>query len=130
MSSITTNFSHLRTAAGVLACLILAGCGAASGQGTAHPSIREMTHPRIVPNPSGHPDSFYLPNPIRVHVGQAITWTNRDTDLHDVTSRDGWFSSGTLPAGGRFRWVALRPGTYPYFCTLHPDMHGVVIVTR
>jgi plastocyanin len=88
-----------------------------------------MTHPQIVPNTQGSsPDSWYEPDPIRVRVGQTITWTNQDTDPHDVTADDGTFASGPIGAGGSFRWTPTRPGTYRYICTLHPEMHGEIIV--
>jgi plastocyanin len=90
-----------------------------------------MAHPLIVPNTHGkYPDSFYVPDPIRVRVGQPITWINKDTDPHDVTADDGTFGSGPIGAGGTFVWVPTQPGTYPYFCTIHPEMHGTIVVTR
>jgi plastocyanin len=113
-----------------LVVLSLAGCGSSSRSASPAVSVQAMTHPKIVPNPSGHPDAWYRPDPIRVRVGQAITWTNQDNDPHDVTADGGAFASGPIPAGGVFRWVPTQPGTYTYFCTLHPEMHGVVIVSR
>ncbi|HLJ67574.1 MAG TPA: cupredoxin domain-containing protein [Chloroflexota bacterium] len=105
--------------------LLLAGCGSSP----AAPSLYTMRHPAIVANGHGKfPDAFYEPNPIRVRVGQSITWTNMDSDLHDVTSDSGAFASGVLAQGGTFTWVPTRPGTYTYSCTLHPEMHGTIIV--
>jgi plastocyanin len=108
---------------------ILAGCG----PGTAIPApvgAYADLHPSINPNHHGtNPDAFFVPDPIRVYVGQTITWTDRDNDLHDVTSVDGLFASYPLTQGGTFRWTPTKPGTYPYFCTMHPEMHGFIIVT-
>jgi plastocyanin len=88
-----------------------------------------MTRPVIVANEhGGDPDAFYRPDPIRVRVGQTVTWTNKDPDLHDVTSEIGAFASGPMGDGGTFRWTPTQPGVYRYFCTLHPEMHGEVIV--
>lgn len=114
----------------LLSTAALAGCGTTSGSGTPTntPSHHAMTHPLIIENPSGHPDAWYRPDPIRVRVGQSVIWTNRDSDPHDVTALNGTFDSGPIPAGGTFRWIPQRPGTYRYMCTLHPDMHGVIIV--
>ena len=109
----------------------LAGCGSSSGTSTpvSVASLYSMTHPQIVPNTRGsYPDSWYTPDPIRVRVGQAITWTNKDTDPHDVTADDGTFASGPMGAGGTFRWTPTHPGVYHYICTLHPEMHGEIIV--
>ena len=89
-----------------------------------------MRNPVIVPDRAAHyPDAFYEPNPIRVRVGQTITWTNEDNDLHDVTSDTGLFDSGVLSQNAKFSWTPTRPGTYTYSCTLHPEMHGTIIVT-
>ncbi len=88
------------------------------------------TRPLIVMNPRGNPDAFYQPNPIRVKAGQFITWTNKDGDPHDVTAYSGAFASGPIPASGNWRWVLTRPGTYKYFCTLHPEMHGLIVVSK
>jgi plastocyanin len=84
---------------------------------------------KIVPNTHGHnPDSFYVPHTIYVKVGQIVTWRNLDTDPHDATADSGAFDSGPMAFHGHFRWLALRPGRHTYFCTLHPEMHGVIIV--
>ncbi len=107
----------------------LVGCGGGS-TALARPTSYEMHHPKIVPNPSHHPDSLYVPNPIRIQVGQSVTWTNHDTDPHDVTSVNGLFFSGPIATGASYTMRFTRPGTYRYFCTIHPDMHGQVIVTR
>ena len=106
-----------------------AGCGQTR---TATPptrvSLQAMTHPLIIPTASGKPDALYVPDPIEVRVGQAIVWTNKDGDPHDVTAYDGTFASGPIATDGSFRWIPTQPGTYHYFCTLHPEMHGVIIV--
>jgi plastocyanin len=112
-----------------VALLSIAGCGRSAATKPSRPTPNTMLQPKIVENPGGEPDAWYRPNPIRVRVGQAITWTNNDADLHDVTADDGTFASGTLAAGGTFRWVPRRVGTYRYSCTLHPEMHGTVIVS-
>jgi plastocyanin len=89
-----------------------------------------MAHPLIVENhKSKHPDAFYVPNPIRIHVGQTVTFKNTDSDPHDVTADDGTFFTGPIASGGTASLRFTRPGTYPYFCTIHPDMHGVIVVT-
>lgn len=114
------------------AVLVLAGCGTSASSPTPTlVSVQSMTHPLIVPNPNGNkPDAFYQPNPIRVRVGQAVTWTNQDSDPHDVTADDGTFYSGPIGDGGTWRWIPTRPGTYQYFCTIHPEMTGEIIVRR
>jgi plastocyanin len=108
--------------------LILAGCG--GGASPRHVSAYAMRHPQIVPHAGGYPDGYYVPNPIHIRVGQSVTWTNLDNDPHTVTADDGTFDSGAIAYHASWRWIFARPGTYTYFCTLHPRMHGIIVVTK
>lgn len=82
----------------------------------------------------------YSPNPLFVNVGDTIVWTNEDSTVHTVTSGvnvepDGNFDSS---GGGKtylapqqtFGHTFAEEGEYPYYCALHPNMVGVVIVKR
>ena len=62
-----------------------------------------------------------------VGVGGTVTWTHDDTPPHDVTS-DGNFASSILNAGDTFSQTFTEPGTYNYYCSVHPGMRGTVIV--
>ncbi len=66
-----------------------------------------------------------------VTVGTAITWVNRDSASHTSTSRVGsagrWNSRG-LRMGESFTFTFNEPGTYEYFCSIHPRMTGTVTV--
>lgn len=67
---------------------------------------------------------------VTVMRGATVTWTNRDDIPHTVTA-DGIplsFRSHPLDTGDRFSMRFDRPGTYHYFCSLHPKMRGTVIV--
>ena len=111
---------------GGLATVLLAGC-ASSANAPSEPKA-PPTRPLIVEHKGGAPDALYDPDPIHVSIGQTITWTNRDHEPHDVTSFTGGFSSGPIAFSAHFRWRAAKAGTFHYFCTLHPDMHGVIVV--
>ncbi len=73
---------------------------------------------------------YYSPDPISVVVGvnNTITWTNDDTMPHTVTSRTGLFDSGMIEPGSSWTYTFDTPGTYAYYCTLHPWMTGIVMV--
>jgi amicyanin len=74
-------------------------------------------------------DNFsFTPQEIKVKSGTTITWTNRDDIPHTVTSTDGIFKSKTLDTDDKFTTTFSKPGTYPYFCSIHPKMTGKVIV--
>jgi plastocyanin len=80
----------------------------------------------------------FSPNPINLHVGDNVTWTNRDSTPHTVTSGvngrpDGRFDSSPnfnplLAPGQTFGHTFTEAGGYPYYCALHPNMIGTVIV--
>ena len=66
---------------------------------------------------------------LTVKPGTTVTWTNRDDDAHTVTSVANTFRSAGLDTGETFSYTFTRPGTYEYFCSLHPLMTGKVVVT-
>jgi len=66
---------------------------------------------------------------IRVKAGETVIWENRDGMPHTVTSRsDGELASNRLGRGSAFKHTFDKPGTYEYFCKVHPSMTGKVIV--
>jgi plastocyanin len=72
----------------------------------------------------------YSPATLTVAPGTVITVTNNDTAPHDVDSDDGTsFLTETVTKGGTFTFTApSTPGTYGYFCSVHPNMRGTLIV--
>jgi plastocyanin len=70
----------------------------------------------------------YAPARIEVPAGTTIVWTNRDPVAHTVTAEDGSWDSGLIQPGATWRRTFDRPGTYPFICTPHPFMKGVVVV--
>jgi plastocyanin len=115
----------------VLAVVIVfvAGCGSSHAVPAKSPTALAAPLVKIVANEHGSkPDAFYIPHTIYVKAGQIVTWRNDDEDLHDATANSGAFDSGPMAFRGHFRWFARAPGRYTYFCTLHPEMHGVVVV--
>jgi plastocyanin len=70
----------------------------------------------------------FQPDVLKVKVGAKVTWTNDDTVAHTVTADTTSFASGNLQPGGSFSFTFIRPGTYAYHCSIHPSMHGSVVV--
>jgi plastocyanin len=70
----------------------------------------------------------YQPAQLTVVAGQTVTWRNSGLGPHTVTSDTGQFDSGELAAGGTFSYAFSAPGIYAYSCTIHPTMHGKVVV--
>jgi plastocyanin len=70
----------------------------------------------------------FTPAKTSVRVGTTITWTNHDDVPHTVVSTNRTFKSPALDTDGRYSYRFDAPGTYKYFCSLHPTMTGEVVV--
>jgi plastocyanin len=68
-----------------------------------------------------------LPDTIRIKVGTEVTWHNNDEVPHTITANDESFS-GLVQQGTTFQHTFETTGTIAYFCAIHPDMKGLVIV--
>ena len=66
---------------------------------------------------------------VTVTKGSKVTWINRDQVPHTVVEKDKLFRSAALDTDDSFSYVFKTPGTYEYFCSLHPQMVAKVIVT-
>ena len=76
-------------------------------------------------------DNFsFTPATITVAAGSTVRWTNRDDIPHTVVSDDNGatFKSKALDTDDNFAFTFSKPGTYSYFCSLHPKMKGQVVV--
>jgi plastocyanin len=73
-------------------------------------------------------DFTYGPRELTVPKGTQVTWTNHDEETHTITSATGVFGSTGLSHDDTFTQTFTRPGTYAYFCALHPQMRATVVV--
>ena len=74
-------------------------------------------------------DNFsFGPQTLTVPVGATVTWTNRDDIPHTSVSTDGMFKSKVMDTDEKFSFTFTKPGTYPYFCSIHPKMTGKAVV--
>ena len=74
-------------------------------------------------------DNFtFSPKSLSIARGTTVTWVNRDDVPHTVKSTEKKFKSGTLDTDDTYSFTFTEPGTYPYFCTVHPHMTGEIIV--
>jgi len=73
----------------------------------------------------------YHPKVLTIKKGTTVTWINRQTDPHTVTSVNGLFDSGIIKPGGHYKYTFTKTGVYRYYCTLHPKtMRGIMVVIR
>ena len=74
-------------------------------------------------------DNFsFSPATASVPVGTTVTWTNRDDIPHTVVSTEQKFKSRVIDTDERFSFRFDGPGTYKYFCSIHPKMTGQIEV--
>jgi plastocyanin len=107
----------------------LTACGGQDGGGAPAP----RTAPARPVDRVQIKDFLYVPAAITVPAGTTITFTNGDSAPHTATSGrsprpDGVFDSGTLTKGEHKAVKLTRPGTFAYYCAIHPFMKGTVTV--
>src|SRR5688500_8147070 len=90
----------------------------------------------IQPNSATLGDKAYVPNPTEVKVGESVTWTNDDSQIHTATSgtvggedSGSVFDSGICSPKATFDFTFETAGEYDFYCTLHPQMFGKVVVS-
>ncbi|MGE0749356.1 MAG: cupredoxin family copper-binding protein [Variibacter sp.] len=74
-------------------------------------------------------DNFtFDPPKLTVKAGTTVTWVNRDDIPHTVASSTRVFKSKALDTDDSFTFTFTTPGSYAYFCSLHPHMTGTIVV--
>ena len=76
-------------------------------------------------------DFHFTPETLTVKVGEKVTWINRDEEPHTVVSVEKQFKkSSALDTDQEFTITADAPGTYTYYCSVHPKMTGTIVVEK
>jgi plastocyanin len=119
----------------LVATVIAAGCGVPASTRSAEPAAHGESGSEL---PVARPDPgrvvidnfAFMPGTITVEAGTRVTWVNHDDVPHTVTSsaRPRTFASAALDTDDSYSFVFTAPGTYDYFCAVHPHMTGKVIV--
>jgi plastocyanin len=109
------------------------GLSRMSFHGVDHPiAITDVPLEAEAPTGSTHDvavDNFsFSPGTASVAAGTTVTWTNKDDVPHNIVSTERKFKSPVLDSDERFSYRFEAPGTYKYFCSLHPRMTGQIIV--
>jgi len=74
-------------------------------------------------------DNFtFVPARLTVKAGTTVSWRNEDDIPHTVTSAARLFKSKALDTDDSFSFTFTEPGTYEYFCSLHPRMTATIVV--
>jgi plastocyanin len=121
-----------RAAAVLMAALLLGGC--ASGGGGSGTAPGNASSPGAAGDTAAAAaitiQDFAYGAPLTVAPGTTVTVTNMDAAAHTVTADKGKaFDAKVAGHGGTATFTApSTPGTYPYHCTYHPEMHGTLTV--
>jgi plastocyanin len=132
----------------LLAALTAAGCGTAASQPATHPASQSAHPSSAAAMPSMSSSSaatsasapaaagvimiknFAYVVPARVSPGEKITVRNQDSTAHTVTADAGGAFSVNVPPSGTATFTApAKPGSYPFHCTYHANMHGKLTVS-
>jgi plastocyanin len=101
-----------------LALTFLFGCAATRSEPATKPADVEI---KI--------DNFtFEPQTVTIALGTKVTWVNHDDVPHTATSTTKVFASAALDTDDKFSFVFTKPGTFPYYCAVHPHMTGQIIV--
>jgi plastocyanin len=74
-------------------------------------------------------DNFsFAPATLTVAVGTTVTWSNREDVPHQVDSPNKVFKSKVLNKDEKFSYTFSKAGSYPYVCSIHPQMTGTIVV--
>lgn len=135
----------------IVPALSLAACGGDSGSETTGESPVPTTEESPATSSEGEPagenspapsgeavrsekvtiSGFqYEPETVTVQAGGKVTWQNEDSAEHTATLDDGSFTTGALAEGKLKSESFDTPGTYTYFCEIHPQMKGTVEVVE
>jgi len=108
-------WKEMALAGTAVAALLLASAGPGRAQQETGPRVEIKAHGYGIPE-------------LTVQPGTTVTWINHDDDPHTVTSTVNAFRSPGIDTDETYSYTFTRPGTYQYFCTLHPLMTGKVVV--
>lgn len=107
------------SAVGALVIAMILGLGVAPGLRTA--TAQDSTTITIA-------DFAFSPNQVTVTAGTTVTWVNNDSAPHTATGDGGEFDTGQIDPGGSASITFDTPGTFSYFCSIHPNMTATLVV--
>jgi plastocyanin len=124
-----TSFAHANDMSGVKDKM-----GAAQMDMPGMPGMKMSATPvdtaPTAPNAVNINNFSFAPKQLTIAVGTRVTWTNHDDEPHTVVNAGSppAFKSAALDGGDSFTFTFTKPGTYRYFCSIHPFMTGTVVV--
>jgi plastocyanin len=96
--------------------------------GISSPRLAARAENKSAPVTEVKIDNFSFGPDLTVAAGTTVTWTNHDDVPHVVASDSNAFKSKALDTDDRFTYTFTKPGTYVYYCTVHPRMTAKIVV--
>ncbi len=117
------------------ACAVMLVLAVAAAGCSSYPAPSASGTPTPVPAPAADTVIIkgfaFSPSTLTVKAGTTVTWTNQDSVPHSVVADTGapvTFASGTVSSGGSYTFTFAQAGSYPYHCSIHPSMKGMIVV--
>jgi plastocyanin len=94
------------------------------------PGWAQTAAPAAAPSTAVSIDNFtFTPRTLTVQAGTTVTWTNKDDIPHGIAADNNAFArSKALDTDDSYSFTFTTPGTYKYFCYVHPHMTGTIVV--
>ncbi|MDB4897561.1 MAG: hypothetical protein JWN15_3823, partial [Firmicutes bacterium] len=73
---------------------------------------------------------MFDPPELQVKAGTTVAWLNADSLAHAVATPTNAFGDGHIDPGHKYEYTFQEPGTYDYYCSIHPEMKGTIVVTK
>jgi plastocyanin len=108
----------------------IAACGGSSSPSSPSGSSQSRNQGNTIfigGGSSGATTNAFGANPLTIAAGTTLTWVNEDNVTHTATANGNQFN-GNINPGGSFSFTFSQTGSFPYRCTLHPNMVGTVVV--
>lgn len=127
------HISYLLTAMASTLLVILLSLSSCHSTPQSTLSTMPVEQPKVSPHNSDKTVNIvnfkYEPANLKVAVGETVKFVNQDEEPHTVTAKDVSFDSKGLDTEDTWTHKFDRPGTFPYFCAIHPYMKGTITVT-
>jgi plastocyanin len=123
ITRLSVSIAAICTAALLNACAT--GTGGSGGYGYGNNVPKEETAQEVVVTIKNF---TFEPALITVAPGDTVVFVNEDTAPHTATAVAGTFDTGNLLSGASGNITVAEAGTFEYFCAIHPNMKGRIVV--
>lgn len=117
---------HLLAPAGAVLVLLVAALTAVDWVTAARLAAAQKTEPQT--HTIVIKGFIFQPETLTVKAGDTVIWKNEDIVPHTATANGKRFDSKSIETKASWKYVATKPGSYPYICSFHPTMKATLTV--